>query len=60
LLAIFFLNPDHDEEGPPYGCQLDELDSLFSPNFELVDERDGLSTFPGREGRELLRLLVRL
>ena len=60
FLAIFFLNPDNDEEGPPYGCQVDELEALFSPSFQLVNERDGLPTYAGREGRELLRLLVRL
>jgi methyl halide transferase len=60
LLAIFFINPDHDEEGPPYGCEVDELETLFSPHFQLVNERHGLPTYPGREGRELLRLLVRL
>jgi SAM-dependent methyltransferase len=59
LLAIFFLNPDHDEEGPPYGCRVDELDALFSPSFKLLHERNNLPTYPGREGRELLRLLVR-
>ena len=59
LLAIFFLNPDHDEPGPPYGCNLNELEALFSPNFELVSERHDLPTYPGREGREILRLLVR-
>jgi hypothetical protein len=39
---------------------VDELEALFSPSFQLVNERDGLPTYPGREGRELLRLLVRL
>ena len=60
FLAIFFLNPDHDEEGPPYGCHVDELDALFSPRFELISEQGNLPTYPGREGRELLRLLLRL
>lgn len=60
LLAIFFLNPDNDEEGPPYGCSLEELDTLFSTRFQLVNERGDLPTYPGREGRELLRLLVRI
>ncbi len=58
-LAIFFPNPDHDGEGPPFGCQREELDALFSTKFELVNEQDDLPTFPGREGRELLRLLLR-
>ena len=60
FLAIFFPNPDRDEEGPPYGCHLDELDALFSPSFELISEQGDLPTYPGREGRELLRLLARL
>ena len=60
FVAIFFLNPDHDGEGPPFGCQRDELDALFSTNFELVNEQDDLPTFPGREGRELLRVLLRV
>jgi len=60
LLAIFFLNPDHDEEGPPYGCSIDELDALFSPHFRLVSESGNLPTYPGREGREVMRLLRRI
>ena len=60
LLAIFFLDPDNDEEGPPYGCSIEELDALFSARFRLVSERGNLPTFPGREGRELLRLLLRI
>jgi hypothetical protein len=62
LLAIFFLNPEHDEsdaDGPPFGCGLDELDALFSPRFQLVAQFENLATFPGREGREALRLLRR-
>ena len=59
FLAIFFLNPDHNENGPPYGCQVNELDALFLPTFELVSQRHAFPTYPGREGRELLRLLVR-
>ncbi len=62
LLAIFFLNPEHDESdagGPPFGCGLDELDALFSPRFQLVAQFENLATFPGREEREALRLLRR-
>jgi methyl halide transferase len=60
LLAIFFLNPDHDEEGPPYGCTIEELDALFSPHFRLIEEVASLPTYPGREGRETMRLLRRI
>jgi methyl halide transferase len=60
LLAIFFLNPDNDEEGPPYGCTIEELDALFSPHFRLIGEIGNLPTYPGREGREIMRLLRRI
>jgi SAM-dependent methyltransferase len=63
LLAIFFLDPEPDESdegGPPFGCSLEELDTLFSPHFQLIDQIDDLPTYPGREGREILRLLRRL
>jgi SAM-dependent methyltransferase len=61
LLAIFFLEPEHDESdegGPPFGCNLEELDALFSSHFQLIDQIDNLPTYPGREGREILRLFV--
>lgn len=50
--AIFFLDPDHDEEGPPYGCTKVELDRLFGSAFDLLSEITNVPTFPGREGRE--------
>ncbi|MGJ8724566.1 MAG: methyltransferase domain-containing protein [Roseibacillus sp.] len=55
LVAIFFLNPDHDT-GPPFGCTSEELDGLFGEFFELVDEWEPRATYPGREGRELVRI----
>ncbi len=57
LLAIFFLNPDHDQDSPPYGCSLDELDHHFSPFFRVEEEQKNLPTYEGREHRELLRVL---
>jgi SAM-dependent methyltransferase len=61
LLAIFYLDPGHDspDEGPPFGVSLPELDRLFATHFEL--EREWLPTraYPGREGREWMRVLVR-
>ncbi len=57
LLGIFFLNPNHDEDGPPYGCTRDELDGLFAQGFELEAEQSTLPTYEGREGRETLRIL---
>ena len=62
LLAIFFLNPwDEGEQpprgGPPFGVSLAELDQLFGPVFDRIDERRPRISFPGREGREIVRLL---
>lgn len=57
LLAIFFINPDHDEGGPPFGCTDDSLEELFSPYFLFEEERRDLRTYEGREGREVLWVL---
>lgn len=61
LLAIFYLDPGNHspEEGPPFEVSLAELDRLFLPHFTL--EREWLPTraYPGREGREWMRVLKR-
>jgi SAM-dependent methyltransferase len=58
LIAIFYLNPGR-EEGPPFGCDLGELDRLFGAWFSVACEERDFPTFPGREGGELFRVLVR-
>ena len=58
LVAVFFLNPDH-EGGPPFGCTLEELDGLFEKDFALVDEWQPHASYPGREGREWVRVYRR-
>ncbi len=58
LLAVFYLNPDHDD-GPPFGVSTAELDALFSPRFELLREWEPARTYPGREHRERMRVLRR-
>jgi SAM-dependent methyltransferase len=60
LLSVFFLNPDNDGEGPPFGCTAKEIDGLFASRFRLLEEDSELPTFPEREGRELLRLFQRV
>ena len=62
LLAIFYLNPWDPGEapaegGPPFGVTRDELDQLFGPYFALVEEWCPSVAYPGREGREVIRLL---
>jgi methyl halide transferase len=64
LLAIFFLNPWDPGEapaegGPPFGTSREELDALFENDFRLVEEFLPRSAHPGREGREIIRLLKR-
>ncbi len=62
LLALFFLNPDMEDpsQGPPFGVTTEELDRDFAGLFELEQEWLPRATYPGREGRELVRLLRRL
>jgi SAM-dependent methyltransferase len=61
LAAIFFLDPGmpHPEVGPPFGVTTRELDALFQKSgaFELMHEWEPKRSYPGREGRELMRLL---
>jgi methyl halide transferase len=59
LLAIFYLDPGHDspEEGPPFGVSTGELDALFGARFALVKEWLPSKAYPGREGREWIRVL---
>ena len=58
FLAIFYLDPGNDrpDEGPPFGVSIEELDALFAPKFNLVREWLPARTYPGREGREWMRL----
>lgn len=60
LLAVFFVDPDNDDEGPPFGCTPAEIDGLFGGAFELLEEHWEIPTYPEREHRELLRLYRRI
>jgi methyl halide transferase len=59
LLAIFYLDPDHNE-GPPFGVSVAELDALFAPRFDLLREWTPTRTHSGREHRERMRVLRRM
>lgn len=56
IFAIFFMNPDADA-GPPFGSEKQELDALFGPAFANLEEWVPEVSFPGREKRELVRIL---
>ncbi|MEP6686438.1 MAG: methyltransferase domain-containing protein [Verrucomicrobiota bacterium] len=60
IIAIFFLNPDHAEGGPPYGVPGADLDALFGAPFSLENEWIPRRTYEGREQRELMRVLRKL
>ncbi len=59
LIGVFFINPEMDpgETGPPFGISMDELTALFAPRFELIESYVPARAFPGREGRECVRVL---
>jgi len=59
LVGVFFINPEMDpgETGPPFGISMDELNALFAERFQVVESRAPKTAYPGREGRECLRVL---
>jgi SAM-dependent methyltransferase len=61
IAAIFFLDPGlaDPDAGPPFGVTKRQLNSLFlkSGAFEIVHEWDPERAYPGREGRELMRVM---
>ena len=63
LLAIFYLRPweegEDQNQGPPFASTIEELDRRFGPHFSVLDSYVPDVSYPGREGRELLRLLKR-
>jgi SAM-dependent methyltransferase len=56
IFGIFYLNPD-TESGPPFAVSKKELTELFDPHFTLLEEWAPMDSFPGREGRELVRVM---
>ena len=56
IFGIFYLNPD-TESGPPFAISREELSELFDPSFSLLEEWVPKESFPGREGRELIRVM---
>jgi SAM-dependent methyltransferase len=64
FVACFYLTPwDEDEDqtqGPPFMTSREELDALFGGEFLLEQEFVPVVTFPGREGKELVRILRKI
>lgn len=59
LLGIFFTDMENDD-GPPYPSSRNEIQSLFSPYFEIEEVWKPARSFPGREGEESMYLMRRL
>lgn len=54
LCAVFYLDPDNDEEGPPYAVDEAEIRERFGPYFRMLEAWVPSMSYPGREGREWL------
>lgn len=63
LLAVFYLKPwdegEDQDQGPPFGSEVAELDLRFGTHFELLESYVPNVSYAGREGKELVRLLRR-
>lgn len=56
IFGIFYLNPDKESE-PPFPVSKQQLSELFDPHFTLLEEWVPTDSFPGRENRELVRVM---
>lgn len=56
VFGIFYLDPRGDT-APPFPVSRDELSALFDTHFTLLEEWVPRTSFEGREGRELVRVL---
>lgn len=59
IVGVWFINPDLDpgETGPPFPLPVAELDAMFAGRCEVLEDYVPERAFPGREGRERLRVL---
>jgi len=58
LIGVWFINPELDpgHEGPPFPSATEELDQIFGQHFDLVTDYIPDTAYPGREGRERVRV----
>lgn len=59
IVGVWFIKPalEPGNEGPPYPLPTAELDKLFAGLAEVLEDCVPALAFPGREGRERLRVL---
>jgi SAM-dependent methyltransferase len=62
LIGMWFINPalDQGKKGPPFPFSVADLTALFAEGYEIVEDYVPDVSFPGREGRERMRVLRRM
>lgn len=62
ITGVWYIDPDLDpgESGPPFPLPVKELDALFADDFEILADYVPANSFPGRSGRERVRVLRHL
>jgi len=62
LIGVWFINPalDPGELGPPFPFSVADLTALFAEGYDIVEDYVPDVAFPGREGREQVRVLRRV
>ena len=62
LIGVWFIEPDlkPGEEGPPFPFSVPDLTALFAEGYEILADYVPDVAFPGRLGRERLRVLRRV
>ena len=61
VAGVWFIDPELDpgHVGPPFPLPVETLDTLFSGDFAILEDYVPGAAFPGREGRERVRVLRR-
>lgn len=59
LLAVFYIDPAHDNSGPPHRVSPKQLDECFGPFFYTMEDWQPQHAYPKRLGRERMRLMQR-
>lgn len=62
LIGVWFINPalEPGNEGPPFPFSVADLTALFAEGYDIVEDYVPDVAFPGREGRERVRVLRRV
>ncbi len=59
LFGVFYLDPDNDGDGPPFGATREEIIGCFGPWFDFVEGWVPARTYESRTGREWVAVFER-